>query len=346
MKRPNWQIDFRNLPTIPNSKRWIKGENETLEQRISKKLVLNQDVNSAERKVMQELIMFYGILYKSLQELDFQTFTQKDFKNFTNYIFYAFNYVPLLANKLTIYQIYRVVINENIIGSKKPLNKKRFLAYPPLHVVKKINKYNRANSMKNTVFYGAETIDTALNEIKPKIGDVVSIGVWQPNVDREFNSYPISHSQRTFGINEKTTNATKALSEYWKNHDCLLNDFMEPYFHVLGHEYSKPIKHHYEYLISSMFSDRIFDNEKRENTSFDFECIIYASVGNKFKTSNIAIRKDILRHNFDLTKVIEFEVTECDYDKIQTNNPEDITLVKYRNLKETTEIIENDIIWK
>ena len=39
MKKPNWQIKFRDLPEIPIQKRWEKGFNHTLEQRLSQKLI-------------------------------------------------------------------------------------------------------------------------------------------------------------------------------------------------------------------------------------------------------------------------------------------------------------------
>ena len=85
-----------------------------------------------------------------------------------------------------------------------------------------------------------------------------------------------------------------------------------------------------------MFSEKILDNPQNKGTSFDFECIIYPSVGNKFKTSNVAVRKDILRHEFELTKVIEFEVT----------NPESINLVDYKDYRITEKIEDNRIIWE
>ncbi len=76
------------------------------------------------------------------------------------------------------------------------------------------------------------------------------------------------------------------------------------------------------------------------------ECIVYPSVGNKFLKSNVAVRKDVFRHKFQLTKVIEFEVTETHYDNIQDQqNPESINLVNYKNYRETKNIQDNKIIW-
>ncbi|WP_367769184.1 hypothetical protein AB3G33_10695 [Flavobacterium sp. WC2421] len=347
MKKPKWQINFRDLPEIPKSKLWLPGGKETLEHVISKKLFIGKEITKEENDIMIKLGLFYGILYKSLQELDYTNFTEKDFENFKNYIFYAFNYILLFTNHLTIYKLYRVVINENVSGSKKSLTKKGFLTYPPQHIVAKINKYNRANSPKTTIFYGSETIDTALNEIKPKIGDVISVGVWKPlNLNLEFISYPISHSERGYGINEHSTSALNAFYDLKMNQNETLKKFLEPYLYILGYEFSKPIKHHYEYFLSSLFSEKILKKAENRNERFKMECIIYPSVGNKFLKSNVAVRKDIFRHKFELTKVIEFEVTETNFDYIQNQkDTESINLVKFKNLKETKNIQGNNITW-
>ncbi len=345
MKKVKWQREFRDLPKIPDIKLWIKGEHETIEQKISKKLATGKHTTTEEKDTIENLILFYGMLYKSLQSLDFETFKATDFQNFENYIFYAFNCLPKLSNKLTISQLYRVVINENLIGTKESITKKGLLSYPPLHIVKKINKYNRANTPKTNVFYGAETIDTALNEIKPKIGDKVTVGVWKPNLIREFNSYPISHSEKSFRINPNSTHAIKAFEEIKTVNNKLFMEHLEPYLHVLGYEYSKPIKHHYEYLVSALFSEKILNNPINKGTSFDFECIVYPSVGNKFITSNVAVRTDIIRNEFSLSKAIEFEITECHFDREQKSNPESINLVEYKDYRETNMFEDNRIIW-
>ena len=347
MKKPNWQIVFRDLPEIPKSKLWLANGNGTLEHIISRKLFLNQEITETEKEIMIELSLFYGILYKTLQDLDYENFSSKDFENFKNYIFYAFNYILLFKNNLTIYKLYRVVINENVSGSKNSLTKKGFLTYPPEHIVKKINKYNRANTPKTTIFYGSETIDTALNEIKPKIGDIISVGEWKPlNPNLEFISYPISHSQKGYGINEHSTNALNAFYHLEMNKNEILKSFVEPYLYILGFEFSKPIKHHYEYFLSSLLSEKILEKSENRIDSFKMECIIYPSVGNKFLRSNVAVSKDVFRHKFELIKVIEFEITETNFDNIQNKvDTESINLVKFKNYKETKNIQENKIIW-
>lgn len=60
-----------------------------------------------------------------------------------------------------------------------------------------------------------------------------------------------------------------AINEFKKKTNEIFSRFIDPYFHLLRREFEKPIHHHYEYLISSMFSEKIFENDKRGDTSFE-----------------------------------------------------------------------------
>lgn len=343
MKKIKWQRTFKDLPQIPESKLWKSDGSLTLEQQITSKLISGNDITEKELEIMNSLINFYGILYNKLADLDFANFTNKDFISFKNYIFYAFNYLILLSNGVTFSQVYRVVINRD----KKSITKKSLLTYPPLHIVKKINKFNRGNTPETNVFYCSETINTAINELKPKVGDMVTISIWTPiDKNKVFNSYPISHGANSYGVNDIATSAMDAIREFKTKYKDVFSRYIDPYFHLLGREYEKPITDHHEYIISAMFSEEIFDNNKRENTSFDFECIVYPSVGNKLTTSNIIFRKDIIRHHFNLSKVVEFNVATENYDRAQSPDPGMINLLGITNTREAKSIVDNNIIWE
>lgn len=345
MKKPKWQKRFKDLPEIPFSKQWEKGYTYTLEQRISNKLIQGEAISNKEELIMGGLVSYYQELFSELQKLDYSKFSKSDIFEFKNYIFYAFNYEVLFTNDVTIFKVFRVVINENVVGSKDSIEKKGFLTYPPLHIIKKRGRYNRANTKHTTVFYGSETIDTALNELRPKKGDVVTVGIWEPTRKGSFISYPISHSKEALGVNENVRSAMRAFIEFKKTHPKPLVSFMEAYFVLVGSEFSKQITHHFEYMISSMLSERIFDNTNRKGTPWDIEMILYPSVGNRYKTINFAIRRDVFRHNFELSKVIEFEVTNTLYDSEMSADPEGISLVEFKNKRNTKHIEDNKIYW-
>lgn len=345
-KNLNFEIKFRDLPVIPKSKILNIGENRTLEQKIADRLLSTSHINSSDEFILDELSNFYKTLNLSLRSLDYSSFSDTDFEDFKNYLVFALNHIVLLSNNIVIDRLYRIVVNEQINGSKNSLTKKSFLTYPPLHIVQKNKKYNRANTPNTTVFYGSESIDTALNEVRPNSGDVITIGFWEPTKKNIFNSYPITHSFDGYGINYASTRAVLALLELRQNrYKKFYDSYMEPHLSILGYEFSKPIKHHYEYLISSMLAEEILNSPLNRNTYFDFECLIYPSVGNKFQTSNLAIKSEVFRNNFELSKVIELEVTSINFERAHEGNSDNITLVDYKNIKITDNIDNNDIIW-
>ena len=346
MKKPKWQISFPGQPDIPSAKRWIPGASDTLEQRMTQKLSMGVKLDDQEKESLDELVNFYSELDQTLTNLDYNSLSKLELRKFKNYILYAFNYHVLVTNRIKLYSMYRVVVNESVQNSTDIITHKKYLTYPPIHVVRRMNKLNRANTPKNTVFYASESIDSALNELKPRIGDVVTVGVWRPKENNEFNTYPISHSEEAFGVNNSSTNAKMAFQEQSKNQDIDLTTLMEPYFKLLGREYSKPVENHIEYLISALLSDHILKDHGGDKGQFNMDAIVYPSVGNKFSTTNFAFRRDVIKYRFDLTKVKTFEITDTHYENSPQPHPEQISFVSYSGFKQTSEIHGNEIIWE
>lgn len=347
-EKPNWQTNFRGLPTIPESKKWRKDSHSTLEQDIAFKLMDGKPISENEEKLFVELASFYQLLDEKLRELDYKTFTPEDFENFKNYIFYAFNYVALLTNDLTIVQTYRLVVNEYVTGKNEQITDINFLKYPKLDIVKDLKKFNRSNTPNSTVFYCAENIDTALKEIKPPLNKLVTVGVWKPkNPEKSLISFPILHSDDALNVSEGVQKATKAFEEYGNFNSSLFKNFMRYYFKLFGREFTKRVNHHYEYYISALFSEQVFQRKRDIDKAFQYDCIIYPSVGNDFMTENLAIHPDTLDNDFKLTEVFEFEVEEAYYDKKYTlKHPNTISLAKVKNVRGTNKIRDNgNIEW-
>jgi hypothetical protein len=339
-KIPNWQSTFRDLPEIPEHKKWEKGVRATKEQAISTKLMNRIPITDEEEMAFKELSNFYEELDKKLTILDYQSFTEVDFENFKNYILYAFNYLALVSNNLTVLQTYRLVVNESVTGKNESITDVVYLKYPPLDIVKASNKYNRANTPSTNIFYSTENIDTALKEIKPPLNKLVTVGVWKPkDIKKKLVSFPISHSDTALPVNEGVHKSTKAFEEQGEHVSPLFMNFMRYYFKLLGREYTKPIKHHYEYIITALFSEQILDRQAADDERFKYDCMLYPSVGNDFITENLAILPTTLDKDFVLTEVIEFEVEEAYYDKKYTlEDYESITLAKVKNLRRTKNI--------
>jgi hypothetical protein len=345
MIQPNWQLNFRNLPTIPLLKRWVPGQMMTMEQIIMQKAVMGGRLNTVEMYSINSLAEFYKELGKSLAKIDYSTFTGNDFDNYKNYIFYAMNYLCLMSNQITVFSTYRLVVNEWVTGENKPLDDVSFLKYPTLDIVKKINKYNRANTPATNVFYSSETIDTCIKETRPPKNKLITVGVWQPKSNRKFTTFPISHSEQASKVHEGVAKATAALA---KQHlDKALENYMKMYFSLLANEYTKKINHHYEYLYSSLFSERILATQDKKLSEFRFDCIEYPSVGNDFRTSNLAMLPSVFDDNFFLKEAIEFEIEQEFYDrKHSPMNHDLITLAKVKNVRRSKPAdVTGPIIW-
>lgn len=342
-EKPNWQSNFRNLPTIPESKNWRRDSHTTLEQDIAFKLMNRKSISVDEEKLFVELASFYQLLDDKLRDLNYTNFTPEDFENFKNYIFYAFNYVALITNDLTVMQTYRLVVNEWVTDKNESITDTSFLRNPKLEIVKKANKFNRANTPESTVFYCAENIDTALKEIKPPLNKLITVGVWKPkNPQKKLVSFPILHSEDAFNVSEGVQKATKAFEEHGNYNSPLFMNFLRYYFKLFGREFTKRVSHHYEYYISALFSERVFQRRRDMNKEFQYDCIIYPSVGNDFITENLAIHPDTLNNDFILTEVLEFEIEEAYYDKkYLRQHPSIITLAKVKNVKGTKKISAN-----
>jgi len=348
LKIPDWQITFRNLPEIPEHKRWIKGSHTTIEQIIFFKLFRNEAITVEEEKIFRDLNSFYKELDEKLIELDYESFNDNDIKNFRNYILYAFNYTALMFVNLTVLRTYRLVVNESIIKKNESITSIDSLKYPSLTTVRSINKYNRANTPLTNIFYTTENIDTALKEIKPPLNKLVTVGVWvAKDSSKKLISYPISHSEKAMNISKGIQDSTKAFEEKSTEFSELVKNHLRHYFKLLGREYTKKTNHHVEYILTAIFSEQILTPHKDEDKKFIIDCIIYPSVGNDFLTENLAIKPKAMEEYFRLDKVIEFEIEEAFYDKNYTlSHPEHISLAKIKNLK-TAKSITNDgkIIW-
>lgn len=308
----------------------------TLEQKISHKLLTGKNVSDEERQVFKGLTSFYSELEAQLALLDQASFTPQDIKDFKNYTSYAFNYTALLTNELTIYKAYRLVVNESVSGSNDSITESHYLTNPDLELVKKLGKYNRGNTCDTTVLYTAESIDTALKEIRPMVGKRVTVGVWRPKGKQTFTCYPIIHNENAVAANDDIAIGSRSIKILEQLYDPLFVEFINHYLKLLPNEYSKPVKHHLEYIISAIFSERIFLSDNG-HPDFTFDCILYPSVGNNLKTRNIVFKPGVIDDDFVLDKVIEFIVSESFYDRpsAHNGNPEHISIANVTNYRET-----------
>lgn len=68
-----------------------------------------------------------------------------------------------------------MIIRASIVNSEKPPTNVERFSYPPKEV---LTSNNRANQKSSSMFYGATTIKTAVEEVSPKVGDIIYVSYW------------------------------------------------------------------------------------------------------------------------------------------------------------------------
>lgn len=339
---------FREFPKIPDFKKIGNSSPRTIEQKVMSKLFKHAKPTIQDLEIVDLNRQFYSQLNRSLTELSYEELNPSDLRKLADYVRYVFYYVIGLNSGITVNRTYRMIRNKSIKGDEQSLTKKRHLSYPPQHIIKRIGKLNRANSSNFTVFYGSETIDTALNELKPSTGEVISVGCWG-GPPHELRAHVVFNHHLDLKFNDISKGARTAYSELVLNNPDFISAFLTNYFELICREFSKEVKNENEYIISSIISEDILNLEKNPKKK-GADLLVYPSVGNRFVTNNLAIKPEVFRRDFNLVKVLEFEVGNTYYDQIrnkenQNLNHENISIVEPLNLKVTHRFHDNNILW-
>ncbi len=341
----NWQEKFEDFPSLPSPKLWREKQTPglaTREQIISQKLLHNISLSSREINDIIVCINFYKNLKKKLKSFDFSSLNNYNLTKFIGYIGYAYNYKVLIANPYQIDQTYRMVRNKD--GNSKTLVNE--ISYPSLDVVKKKGIFNRANSRDTTMFYSCDKINSCFLELKPEVGEIVTIGIWKPvDKNKEITCYPIPSITKAQRVNSDASKSYEGLKNHNRKLSPLFNRHLDGYFDILNHEYSKKVNNPLEYVISAHFSEEIL---KTSDEKFDFGAILYPSVENNFASSNLAISPQTILNHFYPEQIIEMEILKTDYSTINQNfNHNRLTVATVRVIKEANSIDKNgQILWK
>lgn len=215
--------------------------------------------------------------------------------------------IPFLTNLIMeteFPRIHRLTVNRNVVGSNKRIKEIKYLTYPPKDLV---TTYGRCNKPGQNIFYGGFSWMTTLNEVGPRVGDLITSSVWQPKSNSILRYSPIFKNQpgdnvvntEMLEINDIYEQKVKTVSPYLREATDLLLQFIADAF-------TKRInpKEHLNYIFSAYFSDKIFndlDNGK-------IEAIYYPSVHEKLSFQNIAIKPRVFDEKYYLTEVQDFVI--------------------------------------
>lgn len=333
-----------NLPAIPNEKKYIG--NETPEQSVQMKILKGEEINTEEELILKKCIDFYKTCFPALKAIPLSEITDEDLEELKTYLSSVFNFKIIIQNDINFEYLFRVTpVNESFVEKGK-VRTPKYLTYPPLDIVKKMGKYNRANSPEKTVFYASFFENVALRETKPEKGQHIIISTWKNN-KKPFITYPITN---TFLIeNEAVKKATDAFLKMKENVHPLLAEILDLNLSFLASEFVKEVeaknKHRAEYLYSAFFADQILCKFNEDENFPNYDSILYPSVAWKFEHENVAIMPNIADKYLQLVHVREFEVEETYYDKQLKKEEMPVKLKLIREAKHPW-IAEDLIVWE
>jgi len=218
--------------------------------------------------------------------------------------------LPFFTNLINQYQfetLERITINNRILGSNKRIKEIKFLKYPPAD---KVTKYGRCNLPQQSVFYGSTMFMTAMDEMKPRVGDLITKSIWKLKESKHLKFCPIFHVQPTNGtFNPNSWKLEKEFDKVLKRdfpkemHDPVTNLSKFIAFHFskyVNHKRSK------DYLFSAYFANKLM-NELDGGT---IDGIVYPSVQSHLSFDNVVLKTDVFDANYELSEVQESIVTK------------------------------------
>jgi len=213
-----------------------------------------------------------------------------------------------LTYKQKIETFRRVTINSNILGDNTRISEIKYLKYPPKEFVK---KYGRANNIGESVLYATFDPITALSEMRPKLGDLITISTWKLKTNYDLTVTPIFKNSTKSGEvhNEISLRAgieyNKLLRQY---DDEQLRKQLDIIIQFVADCFNKEVEdgNHFDYFLSSHYAKRLF----WELQNGEIDAILYPSVRQSLTLTNIAIKPTIFDKNYGLEQVEESIITQ------------------------------------
>lgn len=201
-------------------------------------------------------------------------------------------------------ELHRLTINKNVTGANKRIWDVNLLKYPPKE---KVDKYGRCNLPRQSVLYSSMVNMTSINEMRPKVGDLITNSVWKikhedaglvycPIFKKQPPKYKGVVNPRSMEYNDIYENE---LLKYPKNMRLQIDSLVE----FIADSFTKDVKmhNHMDYIFSAYFSNKML--YEFENGSID--AIYYPSVKDRLIFENIAIKPHVFENNYYLAEVHE-----------------------------------------
>ena len=203
--------------------------------------------------------------------------------------------------------IKRVSINKRIVNENIRIFEVEKLKYPPSNCV---TKFGRANLKKQSVFYGAFNLNTAIKELKPETGDLITVSEWRlRNENMQLIVCPFFIKQpEDFTTNirllEIYYSFLKELNRFPEDISTLVLEIHKFYAKVFSRKID--LYNNQGYLFSALLADKIFHQYKQGIV----DAILYPSIQDEYRTENIAVKKDSFDQKYTLFRTIEKKVID------------------------------------
>lgn len=197
-------------------------------------------------------------------------------------------------------ELNRLTINRQILGANKRINEIKFLKYPPPELVK---SYGRCNVPGQSVLYASYGMLNIMSEMKPKMGDLITISTWKPKKDAPLSFYPIFFNQPPDGTINLTMH--KYMQEFQrlnKDYPPNLRYMLERLTSFIADAFSRRFPHNsnnLNYLVSAYYANKMLN----EYNDAKIDAIFYPSVQQKLAFENIAIKPQVFDEKYELVEV-------------------------------------------
>lgn len=249
----------------------------------------------------------FNLLLKTLNHLSTNDINDNTEKWIIELLNKSLPFFTHLINSYSLEKIERITINRRIHGSNKRIKEIKFLKYPPAD---KVANYGRCNLPNQSILYASPLSMTAISEMQPRVGDLITKSIWTKKNSNNLKLCPIFHIPPTDGtINPHSWRLEKEFDKLVKkNHPKEQQEIVINLSKFIAYHFSKYVdrKKSKNYLFSAFFSNKILN--EFENGSIDG--LIYPSVRSKLSFENVALKPEIFDSNYILSEVAESIITK------------------------------------
>ncbi len=196
----------------------------------------------------------------------------------------------------------RITINKRVIKENSRIYHIDKLKYPPS---KYITKYGRANLKHQSVFYGTFHPMTAIKEMKPEVGDLITISEWKTKSENDsLVTCPIFMKQPKDGtINMRLLETYNSFKLDLKRFPPEISKLIYEIHAFYANCFAREIKtnNNQGYIYTALLADKIFNHYEGGIV----DAILYPSTKEDLRTENIAIKKDSFDNKYRLFKTTE-----------------------------------------